>query len=315
MKILITGGAGYLGSIIAPYLLKRNYGVIVLDNFLYDQTSLLDVCYHPKLTIVNGDVRDLGLMRSLMKDADIILPFACLTGMSICDRFPADAEAIIIDAILMMLSLRSKDQRIIYPTTNSGYGVGEEGIFCTEETPLNPISLYGKLKVEAEQMILEAGNSVTLRLATVFGVSSRLRLDLLVNNFVYTAWHEKHIKLFEPHFKRNYIHIRDVARAILHTLNSFDQMHGHAFNLGLSDANLSKKELCEVIRKHIPDFIFEEDTSGKDPDQRNYMVSNAKIERTGFAPLFSLDDGIVELMKAFQIITVTPENRKQFFNA
>ncbi len=214
-----------------------------------------------------------------------------------------------------MLLYRSKDQRIIYPTTNSGYGIGQEGIFCTEETPLNPISHYGRLKMQAEEEILSSGNSVSFRLATVFGVSPRLRLDLLVNDFVYTAYHQKHLELFEPHFKRNYIHIRDVARAVLHTLSNFEKMSGNAFNLGLSDANLSKRELCEAIQKYLPDFTFEENANGKDPDQRNYIVSNEKIERAGFAPIFSLDDGIIELIKAFQIITITPENRKQFFNA
>jgi len=315
MKILLTGGAGYLGSVLTPYLLRDGHHVTVLDNFLYEQTSLLDVCHHERLTVVAGDARDHALIRVLLRDVDVILPFACLTGMPICNLFPKEAEEIILGAVQTMLLYRSKEQRILYPTTNSGYGVGQTGIYCTEETPLNPISLYGKLKVQAEQTILDAGNSVSLRLATVFGVSPRLRLDLLVNDFVYRAYHDKHLELFEADFKRNYIHIRDVARAILHTLYHFTDMNGNAFNLGLSDANLSKRELCEAIKKHIPDFVFEENAEGKDPDQRNYIVSNEKIERTGFVPIFSLDNGITELIKAFQIITVTSENRKQFFNA
>ncbi len=314
MNILLTGGAGYLGSVLTPHLLRAGHRVTVLDNFLYDQISLLNVCHDDKLTIVHGDVRNHALMRTLLRDVDLILPFACLTGMSVCDRFPEEAREIILDSIHTVLLYRSRDQRIIYPTTNSGHGVGQEGMYCTEDTPLRPISLYGRLKVAAEELILDAGNAVSLRLATVFGVSSRLRLDLLVNDFVYTAYHKKYLELFEPHFKRNYIHILDVARAVLHTIQQFDRMNGEAYNLGLSDANLSKQELCAEIQKHIADFVYKENAEGKDPDQRNYIVSNKKIERAGFVPLFSLQDGITELIKAFQIITVTPENRKMFYN-
>ncbi len=310
MNILVTGGAGYLGSVLVPTLLQpsasprgeQGYKVTVLDNFMYNQTSLLDCCIDPKLTIVRGDTRDEGLIRPLIQDADAIFPLACLTGAPLCDKSPQDAQEIIIDALRLILKYRSKNQVVIYPTTNSGYGVGEKGKFCTEETPLRPISLYGRLKVQAEEEVLSAGNGITLRLATAFGISPRMRLDLLVNDFTYKAFHHRYIELFEPHFKRNFIHVRDVAKAFIHGLNHFDTMKGQAFNVGLSDANLSKLELCQEIQKHIPDFKFTESKDGKDPDKRDYIVSNEKIEKTGFKPAVSLSLGIQELIKGFKIL-------------
>ncbi|MBU3934695.1 NAD(P)-dependent oxidoreductase [Patescibacteria group bacterium] len=308
-KILVTGAAGYIGSILVPEFLKEGYGVIAIDNFMYNQTSLLDCCYNERLTIIRGDARDEKLISKCLKDVDYILPLACLTGASLCDKDPMGARTINLEAIKMLLKIRNKDQRIIFPTTNSGYGIGQEGINCTEETPLNPISLYGRLKVEAEKAVLEAGNSITLRLATVFGISPRMRLDLLVNDFVYRAVNDRFIVLFESHFKRNFIHVRDVARAFIHCLNNFEKMKNESYNVGLSDANLSKWELCEEIKKQVPDFVFIESKIGKDPDKRNYIVSNAKIERTCFKPIVSLKEGITELIKGYQII-----KRNQFSN-
>jgi len=206
--------------------------------------------------------------------------------------------------------LRSADQRVLYPNTNSGYGLGQGDSACTEESPLQPISIYGRTKCQAEQLVLHAGNSATFRLATVFGVSPRMRLDLLVNDFTYRAVSDGFVVLFEAHFKRNYIHVRDVARAFLHTISNFTAMQGEAYNVGLSDANLSKSELCERIRQQVPGFYFTEAAVGEDPDKRNYIVSNAKIEATGFQPEFSLDAGITELLKAFQVI-----KRSQYVNA
>jgi len=302
MRILVTGGAGYIGSVLVPRLLKEGHSVIVIDNFMYNQASLLDCCYDKNLRVVRGDTRDERLISKYIKQVDAIFPLACLTGAPLCQKYPFEAKSIIVDAIKMMLDLRNKKQLIIYPTTNSGYGIGQKGISCIEETPLNPISLYGKLKVETEKMLLDAGNSITLRLATVFGISPRMRLDLLVNDFVYRAVNDRFIVLFQAHFKRNYIHIRDVARVFIHCLNNFRQMKNEPYNVGLSDANLSKWELCEEIQKQVLEFYFIEAEVGEDPDKRDYIVSNEKIEKTGFKPDFSLQEGITELIKGYQII-------------
>ena len=300
-RILVTGGAGYLGSILVPTLLARGCSVTVVDSFMYGQTSLLDCCADGKFTIVRGDVRDERLMLPLLKKADVIMPLACLVGAPLCAQKPLEARSINLDAIVMLLKHAAKSQRFISPTTNSGYGVGQAGVFCTEETPMNPISLYGVLKVELEQALLAAG-AVSLRLATVCGISPRMRLDLLVNDFTYRAVNDRFVVLFEAHFKRNYIHVRDVARAFCHALDNFDKMQGQPYNVGLSDANLSKMELCLEIQKQIPDFCIMEAPVGKDPDQRNYVVSNAKIEATGYRPQVSIQRAIAELVKAYQIV-------------
>jgi len=309
MKILVTGGAGYIGSVLVPELLKAGHQVTVLDNFMYNQSSLLDCCIDKNLTIVRGDTRDKKIVSPLVKEADAIFPLACLTGAPLCSKDPLGAQTIIVDAIKMILDLRSRHQIIIYPTTNSGYGVGQKDKFCDEKTPLNPISTYGKLKCDAEKMILDSGNGITLRLATAFGVSPRMRLDLLVNDFVYRAVYDRYVVLFEAHFKRNYIHVRDVARAFMLGLKNFDQMKNQAYNVGLSDANLSKFELCQEIKKHVKEFYFVESAIGEDPDKRDYIVSNEKIEKAGFRPGVSLSDGIAELVKGYQVI-----KRNQYAN-
>lgn len=308
-KIFITGGAGYIGSIMAPELLRAGYKVTVLDNLMFGQTSLLDCCHEPGFEMLRGDARDERLVKEGMSGADYIIPLACLTGAPLCDKNPAEAKGVIIEALDTILKFRSKEQRLMYPTTNSGYGVGEAGKFCTEETPLRPVSLYGRLKNDAEAKILGAGNSMTFRLATAFGVSPRMRLDLLVNDFTYRAVNDRFIVLFEAHFKRNFIHVRDVAKAFMHGMDNFDKMKGTMYNLGLSDANLSKMELCEAIKKQVPDFYVTEAAVGEDPDKRDYIVSNEKIEKTGYKPDVSLDLGITELLKAFRII-----KRNQYSN-
>jgi len=309
MKILVTGGAGYIGSVLVPELLGKGHEVIVVDNFMYSQQSLLDCCYNKKLTIIRGDVRDKSLISKCMQDADAVFPLACLTGAPLCAKDPIGAQTTNFDAIKMILDMRRPEQKIIFPTTNSGYGVGQKGIFCTEETPLNPITLYGRLKVDIEKLVLESGNSITLRLATVMGVSPRMRLDLLVNDFTYRAVNDRFLVIFEPHFKRNYVHVRDVAKAFLHCLDNFEKMKGEPYNVGLSEANLSKWELCEEIKKQVPDFYFAEAKIGEDPDKRDYIVSNAKIEKTGFIPDYSLQQSIAELIKGYQII-----KRNQYTN-
>jgi len=302
MRLLVTGGAGYLGSIMVPMLLAEGHEVTVIDSFMYNQNSLLDVCHHPSLTVVRGDARDKKLVSQHIKGADAIFPLACLTGAPLCDKDPLEAQSVNLDAVKLLLELRNKQQRVIFPTTNSGYGIGQDGIHCTEATPLRPISTYGRLKVDAEQAVLGAGNSLTFRLATAFGISPRMRLDLLVNDFVYRAVTDGFLVVFQGHFKRNYIHVRDIARVFLHALKNFEQMQGQPYNVGLSDANLSKLELCEAIRRQVPSFYFTEAEIGQDPDQRNYIVSNEKIERTGFKPSVSLDAGIAELIKGYQVV-------------
>jgi nucleoside-diphosphate-sugar epimerase len=301
-KILITGGAGYIGSVLTPLLLGEGYSVTILDNFLFNQPTLMDSCINPNFAIVRGDCRDKNLMSKLMKDSDYIIPLAAIVGAPACNLDTTAASSINLDAIKLILSLRSKSQRIILPNTNSGYGIGEKGSFCTEESPLSPISLYGRTKVEAERAVLDSGNCITFRLATVFGLSPRMRIDLLVNDFVYRAINDRAVVIFEGHAKRNYIHIRDVSRAFLHGISNFEKMQGNAYNVGLSDANLSKLELCTEIKKHIPGFVFLEAPIGEDPDKRDYIVSNEKIEKTGFKPKYGINEGIKELMKGYTIL-------------
>ena len=309
MKILITGGAGYIGSLLTPHLLREHNEVTVVDKFIYHQTSLLDYCHDNRLTIINGDARDADLIKQQLKTADAILPLACLTGAPLCAKDPIAARSTNLEAVQLILQHRSKNQRVIFPTTNSGYGVGEEGLHCTEETPLRPVSLYGKLKVEIEKILLDSENCMTFRFAMVFGMSPRMRLDLLVNDFTYRAVKDHFLILFEAHFKRNYLHVRDAVRAFSHGLKNFETMKGEPYNVGLNEAYLSKMELCQEIKKQVPDFYVTEAEIGEDQDKRNYIVSNEKIESTGFNTEYSLSQGIRELIKGYQIV-----NRNQFAN-
>ncbi|MFH1970193.1 MAG: SDR family oxidoreductase [Verrucomicrobiota bacterium] len=307
-KILVTGAAGYIGAVLVPELLRHGHAVTAVDNFMYHQTALLDCCQDEGLTIVRGDVRNTELMRPLLAGADAVIPLACLVGAPLCAQKPLEARSINLDAVKALLDMSSRHQAFIFPITNSGYGIGEAGL-CTEKSPLRPLSLYGRLKVELEQHLLNSGHTISLRLATAFGISPRMRLDLLVNDFTYRAVTDRFIVLFEAHFKRNFIHVRDVARAFMHALDHFDRMKNEAYNVGLSDANLSKMELCLEIKKQVPAFTIMEAPIGQDPDQRNYMVSNAKIKATGFQPQWSLPKGIAELIKGYQIV-----RRQQFAN-
>jgi len=301
-NILVTGGAGYLGSTMVPALLEEGHKITVIDNFMYGQSSLNHVCYHPNFKIIRGDIRIENTMKPLMKDADIIIPLAAYVGAPICAKDPIGASTVNHDAIDMMIKNLSKDQIVLMPTTNSAYGTGDENNFCTEESPLRPISQYAIEKVAIEKELMQHANTISFRLATVFGMSPRMRIDLLVNDFVYRAVYDRFVVLFEPHFKRNYVHVRDVTRVFIHAINNFDKMKGQIYNVGLSEANVSKMELCVRIQKHIPEFIFPEAALGKDPDQRNYVVSNAKIEATGFKTANSLDSGIIDLIKGYTMI-------------
>jgi nucleoside-diphosphate-sugar epimerase len=301
-KILVTGGAGYLGSILVPSLLEAGYHVTVVDNFMFRQSSLNQLCAHADFDVVRGDVRDSDLMRRLTRNADIIIPLAALVGAPLCNADRVGAESINRDAVVLLADILSPDQCLLMPITNSGYGIGEPGKLCDETSPLRPISLYGRTKVDAEEAVLTRGNAISLRLATVFGMAPRMRLDLLVNDFVYRAVNDRAVVLFEAHFKRNFIHIRDVARAFLHAIQHFDTMRDQPYNVGLSDANLSKRELCERIQRQLPGFVFVEAPIGEDPDKRDYIVSNERLEATGFTPSWSLDAGIAELIKGYRML-------------
>jgi nucleoside-diphosphate-sugar epimerase len=301
-RIFVTGGAGYIGSLLVPGLLADGHEVTVLDTFARGETTLADCCRYEGFRPIRGDARDEETVRKLLAKADIVIPLAALVGAPLCARDPIAATTLNRDAVLTIVKHLGRDQRLIFPNSNSGYGIGADDEYCTEESPLNPISLYGRTKVEAERAILDSGNGVTLRLATVFGMSPRMRIDLLVNDFTYRAINDRFVVIFEGHFKRNYIHVRDVAKAFRHAIANYETMNGRPFNVGLSEANLSKIELCELIRTHIPDFVYLEAPIGEDPDKRNYIVSNARIEGTGFAADWSLDAGVRELIRGYQML-------------
>lgn len=301
-NILVTGGAGYIGSILTENLLELGFHVTVVDNFMYKQASLNHLCHNPRFHIVNGDIRNEQTIISLMKKADTIIPLAALVGAPLCNKDIVGADTTNKEAVYTMLKHKSKDQRIIMPTTNSAYGSGDKDNYCTEESPLSPISKYAIDKVLVEKALMDHQNVISYRLATVFGMSPRMRTDLLVNDLTYRAVNDGYVIIFEGHFKRNYIHVRDVCDAFLHAIYNFDDMKDQIYNVGLSTANVSKLELCEVIKKFIPEFTIVEGEIKKDPDQRNYIVSNAKLEATGFEPMFTLEDGVIELLKGYRMI-------------
>ena len=309
-KILIIGGAGYIGSVLTKFLLDHEYNVTVLDNFRFQQNSLLDCTAYDNFSVIRGDCRDNSTLHGAIKEKDVIIPLAALVGAPLCDTDQTAALSTNLEAIKLLMSLRRKEQKILFPSTGSGYGSIGPNTICTEETPLQPISLYARTKVEAEKIIMQAGNSICFRLSTLFGSSPRMRLDLLVNDFVYRAINDKSIILFEGDFKRNFIHIRDIARVFLHGIENFDNMKDEVYNVGLQEANLSKKELCEKIKNHIPEFTYLESSTGSDPDKRDYIVSTNKIEKKGFIPKYSIDFGIKELIKTFTIL-----GNKKYSNA
>ena len=298
MKILISGAAGYIGSMLANELLSSENEITCLDNLMFNQKN------HSLLTKKNvkfvvGDVRDKSLMKELISKNDLIIPLAAIVGAPLCAKMPKETEEINLGSIKFLCDEVSKQQMIIMPVTNSGYGIGKKDEICDENSPLRPISLYGQTKVNAEKIIMNRENSVSFRLATVFGVSERMRVDLLVNNFTYTAVKEKYLKLYEPHFRRNYIHISDVVKGINYAINNFEDLKNNIYNLGLSEANLTKEQLCKVIQSIVDDFKYEISLDGKDEDKRDYFVSNDKIEKKGFKAMFSLEKGITELKNYF----------------
>lgn len=301
-NILVTGGAGYLGSVLVPALLSKGYSVTVLDSLMFNQNPLLECCANPDFDFVRGDICDEALISSLLPKFDIVIPLAAIVGAPACKINPSLTRLVNLDAQLLMIESLSPSQKVIFPTTNSGYGIGEKDKFCTERSPLRPLSEYGKAKVEVEKALLDSGKAVTFRLATVFGLSPRMRMDLLVNDFTYRAFRDRFIVLFEEHFRRNFIHVRDVARAFIFGIENYERMKGEPFNVGLSSANLTKRQLCEKIKEYVPDLYIHSAPVGEDPDKRDYVVSNEKIEGLGWSPDYSLDDGIIELLKGFKIL-------------
>ena len=302
MHILVTGGAGYIGSMLVPALLEKKHSVTVLDTFSSGQAFLAGCCLAANFEPVRGDARDMRTLEPLLQKADMIIPLAALVGAPLCSRDRIGAVTLNRDAIVELVKRASPAQRLMYPMTNSGYGVGESETHCSEESPLNPISLYGITKVEAEHAILEHPSSISFRLATVFGMAPRMRLDLLVNDFVWRAVNDHAVVLFEAKFRRNFIHVRDVVGAFLHGIDHFELMASQAYNVGLSEANLSKLQLCQRIARHVPAFVYHEAAIGQDQDKRDYVVSNEKLEKTGWIPKVSLDAGIHELVKGYRML-------------
>lgn len=306
INVLVTGGAGYLGSVLCEHLLDAGYHVTAIDSLMYGQNSLFHLCANPAFDFIEGDVRNEDLMQRLIKDTDVIIPLAAIVGAPACKRDPWLTTSVNLEAVQLINRLRSPQQLVIYPNTNSGYGASTGDTYCTEDTPLEPISLYGQTKVQAELELLESPNAITLRLATVFGTSPRMRLDLLVNHFVYTAITDGYLVIFEKDFKRNYVHIRDVADCMIYCIKNSQQMVGRPYNVGLDEANLSKEELALKVKEYVPNFYIHFAAIGSDPDKRNYIVSNERLRKAGFEAKRSLDDGIKELLKGYRMIGRSP---------
>lgn len=305
-SILVTGGAGYIGSVLVPVLLQNGHKVTVIDNFLYNQPSLASVISNKNFSLVYGDIRDKNLMSKHVSSADIVIPLAAIVGAPACLKDPEMSSSVNKDSMIWLFENISRSQQILMPTTNSAYGSGDENNYCDEKSKLNPLSLYAKDKVYVEKYLMDKENATSFRLATVFGISPRMRLDLLVNNFVQRALTDRFVILFEGHFKRNYVHVKDVVDAFVFGINNLDKVKGQIFNFGLSEANISKQQLCERIKNQLPDFTFQDAPLAKDPDQRNYIVSNKKIEAIGMKAKVTLDEGISELIKGLGMFASYP---------
>ena len=299
-KILITGGAGFIGSMLSTELINLGYQVTVIDKIKYSKNSLLHLLNNKNLNLIKKDIRDPKVLKEHLKNKDYIIPLAALVGAPLCAKYPKETKEVNLGSIKTILKYIKKNQKIIYMNSNSGYGIGEKNKFCDENSPLNPISLYGITKVKAEKEVMKYNNSICFRLATVFGYSYRMRTDLLVNNFVFTSVKKKKLKIFEPHFRRNFIHINDVVNAIIYSIENFNRLKSNVYNLGLSSANLSKYSLAQKIKKKIKDLSIKIITNAKDPDQRDYFVSNRKIEKKGFKAKIKLESGIDELITIFK---------------
>lgn len=303
--VLVTGGAGYLGSILCEHLLAAGHRVTVIDNLMYGQQTLFHLCARRELEFHFGDVRDEALLQRVLREVDAVIPLAAIVGAPACDRDPWLARAVNYEAVVTLNRLRSPSQQLIIPITNSGYGTKSGEVLCTEETPMEPISVYGQTKVEAEAKLLGTPNVISLRLATVFGMSPRMRLDLLVNHFTYAAVTDGYLVLFEAHFKRNYVHIRDVADCFLHCLEH-EEMAGRPYNVGLDDANLSKEELAYKVKDQVPELVVVSSDIRSDPDKRNYIVSNRRLFEAGFRARRTLEEGIAELRKGYRMFGRSP---------
>jgi nucleoside-diphosphate-sugar epimerase len=299
-KILITGGAGYLGSVLTEVLLNKGYLVTVLDNLNFKQTSVAPFAYHPNFDFILGDVTNDSLLKSYVEKHDVIIPLAAIVGMPACKAQPELTVKVNYQQVKNIAKWVTNNQMVLIPNTNSQYGSSTEII--TEESPFKPLSLYAETKCDAEKAVLDSGNGIALRLATVFGMSYRMRMDLLVQDFVYKALTDGYLLLFESHFIRNYIHVRDIANTFLFMIENYEKCNNNAFNVGLTEANCTKLELAQTIQKYIPDLVIVENNFKQDFDQRNYMVSNNKLESQGWIPTFTLDDGIKELIKGYQLI-------------
>ena len=300
-NVLITGGAGYLGSVLTEVLLNKGYRVTVLDNLIYKQTSVAPFSHHPNFNFVLGDVTNESTLKPLVESHDVIIPLAAIVGMPACKSQPELTVKVNYEQVKNITKWVTKNQMVMIPNTNSQYGSSTEII--TEESPFKPLSLYAETKCDAEKAVLDSGNGIALRLATVFGMSYRMRMDLLVNDFVYKSLENGYLVLFESHFVRNYIHVRDIANTFLFMIENYDKCNNNAFNVGLSSANCSKLVLAETIKKYIPELVIVQNDFKQDFDQRNYIVSNAKLESFGWQPQYSLEGGIQELIKGYQLVT------------
>ncbi len=299
-KILITGGAGYIGSMLSTKLINLGNKVTVLDILEYDTRSLNHLYLNKNFTFYKKDVRDKGFLKKIVKKFDFVIPLAGLVGAPLCEKRKKDAKEINLEAVKSLISFLSKKQKIIFTNSNSGYGIGSKTKFCDENSPLNPISLYGRTKVDAEKEVMKFGNSVSFRLATVFGYSYRMRTDLLLNNLVLLSMRDKKLDIFESNFRRNFIHVNDVCDGIVFAIYNFNKLKSNIYNLGMSKANITKNEMVNKIKKYIKNLKIRKIHNKKDPDKRDYFVSNNKIEKKGFKAKIDIDEGILELINVYK---------------
>lgn len=302
MKILVTGGAGYIGCVLVPMLLEQGYKVRVLDNLMYNGLGLLPHFRNPRFEFLKGDIRDPQIVRDSVKDCDVIIHLAAIVGFPACRKYPDLAKSVNVGGTRIIAQAAGRERLILFASTGSNYGALEHEV-CTEDTPLNPLSLYGKTKTAAELYLLDNCNTIAYRFATAFGLSPRMRLDLLINDFVYTAVKLRYLVVYEAHFMRSFIHVYDIARAFLFAIENADRMKGQVFNVGSESMNYSKAQVCEIIRKKV-DYYLHYANVGEDADKRNYVVSYKKISSLGYNTTVTIEQGIDELVRALQIVEV-----------